>query len=462
MGQKLIPQEKDSIWKSWGPKILLAILLLVFSAYTLFLAVKLDTGIVPDEPYRFTVSRSFSTTWGIPEYVPATNSAGDNLHRNPFLGYWIFGRALNVFNLFAPAATSRQQIVFLRIFNAIISMGTVFFTYLISKELIKNKWLQVLPVFMLTNTLMFVFLSGGVSYDNPAILACTIGIYFLVRVFNNKDFTLNSLGFLISIAIACQIKYSILPLALAVVIAWLVYILIHRKQINIRPIKKAKTIALVVILLIFIGFNIAIYGVNLVKFQSLIPDCQDTFPLEVCQSSTFGIRYQEMALSEKLTLLEALKQGHPDPIRYFFDEWIREMLKRIFGIMGHKNYFPIVVSYFHIAFYWLILLGFRYIKKPSFKTLSLVGIFGFYSFVLIYMNYDSELVYGFNKYVALQGRYIFPVIAIAYVMISHILSKVSNKLIKIGTICLLVLLFLYGGPIRFIWYYNSVFADWFI
>ena len=454
--------ENVSLLKLLGPRILLVIVLLIFFAYTIFLAVKLDTGIVPDEPYRFTVSRSFSTTWGIPDGVPAADSAGDDLHRNPFLGYWLFGRALNSYNLFVPSATDRQQIVFLRIFNAILSLGTVIFTYLISKELIKNKWLQVLPVFMLTNTLMFVFLSGGVSYDNPAILACTIGIYLLVRVFNKKDFVLNSLGVLTSIAIACLIKYSILPLALAVVVAWLVYIIINRKQIKIRPIKKAKAITLFIILLIFLGFNVAIYGVNLIKFQSLLPDCQDTFPLEVCQSSTFGIRYQELALPEKLTLTEAIKQGNPDPIRYIFDEWVREMLKRIFGIMGHKNYFPIIVSYFHIAFYWIVLLGFRYIKKPSFKSLSLLGIFSFYAIVLIYMNYDSELVYGFNKYVALQGRYIFPVICIAYVMVSQILSKVSNKIIKLGTIGLLILLFLYGGPIRFIWYYNSVFADWFI
>jgi hypothetical protein len=78
------------------------------------------------------------------------------------------------------------------------------------------------------------------------------------------------------------------------------------------------------------------------------------------------------------------------------------------------------------------------------------------------MNYNSELVYGFYKFVALQGRYIFPVISIAFVIYAYILTKVTNKAVRLITLFATVLLFLYGGPIRFIWYFNSVFSDWFI
>jgi hypothetical protein len=437
-------------------------LLVIFSAYSVFLALNLKSGIVPDESYRFEISQYFSNTWGIPDNVPAAIAHGDDLHRNPFLGYWLFGRALNIFQLVAPSADERQQLVFLRIVNSIFSLGTVLFTYLISKEAIRNKWWQLLPVFLLTNTLMFVFLSGGVNYDNPTNLACAAGIFFLARVFNKKDFISNSLGWMISISLGSLIKYAVLPLALAMGVAWLIFFIKNRKHIEFKPIKGVKTIGLIALLALLIAFNLGLYGVNLIKFQSLTPSCRDTFPSEVCEASTFGVRHQQLSLPEKLTFREALRQGNPDPIRYVFDVWIREMLKRTFGIMGHLDYFPIIIAYYHIALYWIILLGFRYIKKPSFKIASLLGIFIFYALVLLNMNYNSELVYGFYKFVALQGRYIFPVISIAFVIYAYILTKVTNKAVRLITLFATVLLFLYGGPIRFIWYFNSVFSDWFI
>ncbi|MBU2578423.1 phospholipid carrier-dependent glycosyltransferase [Patescibacteria group bacterium] len=451
-----------SIWRKYNTKFVLALLLAIFSAFAIFIALNLNTGYIPDETYRFEVATYFADTWGIPEYIPIAYTSGDNLHRNPFLGYWLYGRALSLFQLFIPGASEWQNLVSLRIFNWLFALGTVLFTYGISKELIKNKWWQLLPVFLLTNTLMFVFLSGGVNYDNPTNLACTASLYFLVRLFNKKDFLSNSLGWLICISFASLIKYSVLPLVLALSVAWVVYIFKNRDQINLIHLKTDKSIVLITILAILIGFNFSIYGINLIKFQSLTPTCVDTFSHEVCSESFFGRRHLEMALPEKLTLIDAFRQGYPDPIRYVFDVWIREMLNRIFGIMGEQVYFPIIIAYYHIALYWIVLLGFRYIKKPSFKIASLFGIFIFYALVLLNMNYNSELVYGFYKFVALQGRYIFPVISIAFVIYAYILTKVTNKAVRLITLFATVLLFLYGGPIRFIWYFNSVFSDWFI
>jgi len=446
-----------------GPKLVLVLLLSIYSAYSLFLALNLNWGVIPDEGYRFEVATYFDKTWGIPDDVPIAYTSGDNLQRNPYLGYWLYGRFINVLQLFNPSPTPWQTLVFLRIINFLFALGTVIFTYLISKQLIKNKWLQIFPVFLLTNTLMFVFLSGGVNYDNPTNLACAAGIFFLVRVLTHKDFLENSLGWMISIAAATLIKHSILPLALAMAVMWILYMIKNNPEIAKNFVDdKSKIIFLILAFLILISLNFSLYGVNLIRYGSLRPDCNDTFPQDVCDNSFFGRRHQEMALPEKLTLITAFRQGEPDPIRFTFDFWIPAMLDRIFGIMGEKIYFPIVVSYFQIALYWMIIISARYVRKPHFRELSLLGIFVFYSIILMIMNYNSELTYGFGTKVALQGRYLFPVISIAYGLLAFSLTKVSNKLIKYGTIVALVLLFLYGGPIRFIWYYNTVFADWFI
>jgi len=449
-------------WQKHNTNFILVVLLLVFTFYTVLIAVRLENGIIPDEPYRFEVSQHFAVTWGIPVDVPIAVYYGENLRRNPYLGYWIFGRALNIYQLISPFATDRQELVFLRLVNMIFALGTVLYGFFISKELIENKWWQLLPVFLMTNTLMFVFLSGGVSYDNPTNFVCAAGILYLIRSLKNKQFITNSIRWMIFILLGSLIKYSILPLVLIMFIVWIIFTIKNRKTIKVDQIKGIKPISMVVILAVLVILVVLLYGINLFKFQSFTPACQDTFSAEICEATPYAIRQQELGLPEKLSLLEAFKRGYPEPIRYTFFTWIPEMIKRVFGIMAHNNYFPISTSYFQIALLWIIFLAFRYWRNPEYTSIGLLGIFIAYALSLIYINYNTELVFGFDKYVALQGRYIFPVLIIGYTLLTLTLIKVSNKLIKYGTLGLLVILFLYGGPIRFLQYYHSVFTDWFI
>jgi hypothetical protein len=452
-------------WQKNSATFVFIVLLAIFFTYSIFLALNLSTGYIPDEDYRFKVSQYFAKTGYIPDDVPITRSSGEEQHRNPFMGYWIFGRALNLISLVIPNASDHQNLVGLRMVNSLFALGTVIFTYLISKEIIKNKWLRLLPVFMLTNTLMFVFLAGGVSYDNPTNFFCTLGIYFFIRTLKKKPFIINSLAWITSIAFGALIKHTVLPLAAVMFVIWVIYIIKNRGTITLQELNKNRfaVYALAVLLLVIVGLNIYLYGVNLIKYHSLKPSCYDTFSQEICDQSVFVIRAKELGLPQKLTLVEAFKQGYPDPIRFTFDIWIREMLKRIFGIMGGvDDYFPINIAYFHIAFYWILVLASRYLRKISPIIKNLFFIFSFYVVVLIYTNYNSELAYGFYKYVALQGRYLFPVISIAFILCTFILEQVKNKFLRLGTTLALVLLFLYSGPIRFFWYHDSVFANWFI
>ena len=449
-------------WKKYISNLLLIIFFLSFIGLSVFVSTRLREDIVPDEPYHFEVSRQFTHTWGIPENVPTVEQHGSIVRQTPYLSYWLYGRALSAFDLLQPGASRWSQLVFLRIFNSALSVGMLIFTYLISKELIRNKWWRLLPVFVLSNTLMFVLLSSGVNYDNLANLFSAAGVYFLIRVLNKKDFLSNSLGWLISIALGTWVKEALLPLALAMVVVWVVFIIKNRTQVRPLQVAGIKTICLGAILLMVIGANFSIYGVNLIRYQSLTPSCSDNFTAEFCASTGFARRRAELALPEKPNVFQAFRQGYPEPVRYTFDTWVRAMLMKVFGIMGgQQSYYPIIISYYHILFYWMLVLGVRYIRGTSFKIYSLAGIVGFYTLTLFIKNYDIELAYGFIQ-VAHQGRYIFPVISLIFALFSYGLYAVPNKLVRLGTLGVTILLFIYGGPIRFIWYYNSVFADWFI
>jgi len=454
-------KELQPFWLRNNATIVFFILLLIFAIYSLFLSTHLKRGIIPDEGYHFELSLQFKPTWGIPPHSRFTESYGLNIRQSPFLGYWLNGRALNILELIFKEPSNWRQLVFLRIVNTVFSIGTVSFTYLISKELINNKWGQLLPVFVLTNTIMFVFLSGGVNYDNPSNFMSTAGLYFLIRVFNKKHYIKNSLGWLFCISLGTLIKITLLPVALITTIFWIIHSIKNKSWENFKNINVKRywlPISFVIALLVL---NFLIYGINYIKSQSLTPSCRDTYSDDVCSTTPFAKRRQTIGLPDKLTVSEAVKLKYPEPLRYFFDTWIRAMLKKIYGIMGHKSYYPKTIPYFHILLYWVTALSFRYYDKSNFKMNSLMGIIGFYTIVLIYKNYNSELNYGF-KQVALQGRYIFPVISAIYVLFSHYVMKISNKPLLMITLIIVVFLFIYGGPIRFFILYDSVFASWFV
>lgn len=449
-------------WSKHGPSILLALLLIIFLAYSIFVALNLKTGIIPDEPAHFIFSKHFSTTAGIPADVPETYSTGWYIEQNPFLYYWINGRIIDLVELVSPTASDQTLLGVLRLFNSLYSLGTILFCYLLSKEIIKNRWWQLLPVFLLTNTLMFVFLSGGVNYDNLANMFCMAGLLYLARVFNGKDFLSNSMLWMIFICLGALTKYTVLPLALFMFFAWLFFTIKNRKSIFPLPNWNWKKVVLGILLLLLLIGNGAIYGYNLVVYQSIRPHCADLLTASQCALSPYDARLEKYALDHKLTISESISQGYPDPIAYFLDTWIPHMFYRIFGILGHKFYFPYVLTTFYrLLFYWMILLAVRYGRRTSYSVYSLLAIFLLYALTLFIDNYNNELVYGFQQ-IAMQGRYIFPVIGTAYVLFAKLLEKVPNKPVQIVTLVVTLALFFSGGPIKLLLRYDTSFLEWFI
>jgi hypothetical protein len=449
-------------WKNSLPTLVLILLLVIFVSYTLFIAFNLQPGIIPDEKAHFVFSQHYATTWGIPPDVTDTYELGWYIQQNPFLYYWVLGRVINLTDLLVPDISDWQMLVVLRVLNAFFALCTVFFSYLLTKELIKDRWWRLLPVFLLTHTLMFVFLAGGVNYDNIANLFSMVAIFFLVRVLRHRPFISNSLGWMIFAFLGTLVKYPILPLALALSLAWIAYIIRNFK--NIRPLKfNFKNHAVLsLLLLVIIAGNIGIYGYNLIAFRAITPSCLQLLSEPQCQLSPYYNRHVNLALDEKLSVQQAINMGFPDPITYTIDSWIPNMLYRIFGILGHLSYFPArIIILYRLLFYGVLLLAIRFWKKPNFTLVSLIGVISFYTLVLLITNYNSELVYGFRQ-IAVQGRYIFPVIGIAYVLLSKILYHLPHFSVKYAALIVTISLFIYGGPIKLLRYYHTIFSSWFI
>jgi hypothetical protein len=460
----LINQQLRQFNKKKKTTVVFILMVMIFSIYAFYIALHLQPDIIPDEPAHFLFAKHFSTTWGIPPDTMETSYWGWYIQQNPFFYHWLNGRYINLITQFNPLISDQEILIFLRIINVLYSFGTITFCYLISIEIIKHKWWQLLPVFLLTNTLMFVFLAGGLNYDNLANLLSLGGLYFFVRVLKHKNFLKNSLVWMILISVATLVKFTILPLALALGVSWIVFLILERNQIFPLYLKDLKIFILLCILFCLVFGNFLIYGINLIRYQSIRPSCNDILDQEYCVSSRFYIRHEEKALENKLSVNESINQGFPNPIEYVTNVWPRLMLLRTFGIPGHegyKVYSPVsLVDYFQILLYSMIIISFLFWRKPSFLLNSLIGISFFYTIVLIYQNYQSELVYGFLHF-AFQGRYIFPVIGPIYILFTKILKATPSKYIRWAILIFTIGLFIYGGLLSLILKYDTVFSSWF-
>ncbi len=113
---------------------------------------------------------------------------------------------------------------------------------------------------------------------------------------------------------ATLVKYPILPLALALTITWLIFVIKNRAEIFPLKFNPKKEFLLGVMLLAVIVGNLAIYGRNLLTYRAITPPCTQILTEEECSLSPYFRRYQETALENKLTPSIALDQGYPDPI----------------------------------------------------------------------------------------------------------------------------------------------------
>jgi len=311
---------------------------------------------------------------------------------------------------------------------------------------------------------MFVFLSGGLNYDNLTNFLSFGGLYFFVKALKKNKFISNSITWMIFISLATLIKFTILPLALVMSITWVIFLITEWKNISLQDINTIKiVIPIGILLILFIG-NFLIYGINLICHKSIQPSCSDILEKEYCENSRFYIRHEEMALDNKLSIIESTNLGYPNPIEYITNVWPRIMLLRTFGIPGHEGYKVYtpdnLIDYYQFLLYSIFILSIFVFRKPSFLLISLFGISCFYTLILMYQNYQSELVYGFLHY-AFQGRYIFPVIAPIYILFTKILKSTPSKYLRWAILIFTIGLFIYGGPLTLILKYDTVFSSWF-
>jgi len=445
-----------------APKILLGLTILLFLIFSTYLALNLRMGVSPDSYYHLEVSQAYSKTLGIPENTPETYKWRD-ITRIPYLSLWINGRILNLNEM----TFNFDEVTVLRLSNVLTAVGTLILVYLISKRLIKNKWGQILPVFLLSNTLMFVFLSSSINYDNLVVLLSTASIYFLLRFLQEPKKLSNTLLIFVFLLLGTLTKTSVLPLALIIFIIWAV-VLFKKKILRKEFFEQFVTLPNILLtisffLLVILNFNV--YGVNMITFGRIDPSCTQVLTFNQCLENGVFVRSMykiptifEGGIIEGVKLV--FKGERTGPFRYLLF-WTVEMSKKIVGIMGDRSlymryeYLPFYFVFFFIGLY-MVLKNRKSLSKED-KALGFI----FLSYALVvayYVNYKAYMRTDWMD-LGLQGRYIFPVLPVGYVIFSKYFIKIKNTKVFNILLGFLVAIFLLGN---YAYFFANVPEDWFI
>lgn len=430
-----------------------ALRLIIFSWFLfqmLYFALNVKIGASPDERYHIGVSRLYSEPWVFRlENTEATYKLG-SVTTNPHFYYLAMGKLLMLKPDFLI------DYLYLRFINIIISLFSLYLTYLLSKEITSNKFIQLSILIAQTNILMFVFLSSMVNYDNLVNLLAVASFLFLFRFINNFNLTYLLL-LLLNMVVGALTKATYLPLILFEVFVLLFYmkkIFLHKPHF-FSEIGTSKNIMISIGFFIFFGANIYLYGGNLLKYQKIKPGGELVIGKENALKG-YGIYMRNSNLLSTAHTREVM------PLSKYVPMYFTRTIETIFSVVGHLS---IQRGIPELRFY-LILLAFCfsisiYHYKIIFseqKLIILLLLITCYLLIIFYVNYSTYYqmrVFG----IGLHGRYNFPVISLMVIFLMNtLLFKLSDRA-KIPVI-LIITYFLVNNS--FFWFLERVTQIWFI
>jgi hypothetical protein len=467
---------REWIKPSWRytPVLVLSI---YFLARLVYFACYLDHSIPPDEVEHFSKTQVYGEGLWIPDREPDPASyARATLGFEPGAYYLLAGKLahLNVFGI--------SDLLFLRFMSVLLGLGMVCVGWQFVKRVTENRIAQVLSVVMLTNTTMVVVIQSCVTYDALANFLGALALLLLLSYFIEKK-AATLIGLLSCLALGTLTKTPMIPFA-----GLLVLSLIFHERGQLRELgsllrahfssrSRARWISMV-ILVVLILLNVGLYGRNLIKFGHFVPQPEQVLTFEqVMQSpaSSRGYvvsRYQRGELSgaqamqmagqikspatrrdirSLITHYERVKsQGmefHQASRLTYVVGWTVNMLKSTYGILGHRVVYKknsALIPYAVVFAAALALFLFRGRPGSGGSEIYFLAIVMCYGLVLMQLvGYRAYSTFEMPQ-MAVQGRYMFPVLVPAYAFTAKYLLEQRSRIKQIAIAATVGIIFIAG------------------
>lgn len=452
------------------------IILGLFFVSSLWIALSGQYPMAFDENYHYGIIKAYSKQFGPFFSSPplGTESLGDITRYPSYLFHYVMSFPYRFISFFTDTETIK--IIFLRLLNIGLLASSLFIFKKIFGYLRIGKVAGNLALLFFVLTPVVPFLAAQINYDNVVIPLTGLAILLFLKSieeFRSRKLSVSTLGTLVIVClIASLVKYTFLPVFAGLFLAgsFIAFKEARKQKIDIMVqlkssfthLKRLPKGLLIAGLMLSSVLFIERYGVNIVKYHTPVPDCEQVVSVESCLS------YGPWARDYRL---KADKTGPPSwgPVRYS-GHWAAQGMHELFFAID-QNYYeqsPLPMPYYAAWVFGgsgllLMMVSWRKLRQvPHVGWLLFVIVF--YVVVLWLNNYQRFV--SVNWPVAIHGRYVLPLLPLIYVLLASGFRNSFTKLkgsmaLKTTLLALALLAMLQGGLVTYIvrsqahWYWPS-------
>lgn len=440
----------------------------LFVIQALWMALNVQYPMAFDESYHFGIIQIYSHQW-TPFITAASkhysSGYGDLTRYDSYMYHYLMSFPYRLIALFTNLEV--VQIIILRLINIGIFVGGLFMFRRLFHQVHISDSLTNFSLLALTLIPTVPFLAATINYDNLVFLMVPLVTSLAVTCSNaiTKHRKLPDTSFILLLTfggLATLVQYAFAPVFAAVMLYLLIiFIRTPSKSVllmslvnSFKSLHRGLQIGLVVGILISGGLFIERYGVNLIEYHSLAPDCSDVQELSSClQYGPWGRNYQ-LAIN--------VKTNNPPlnpPLASFTYTWSKDMIDRLYYAVNRdfKEFAPLPIPYMVAEVVGLngvilCLIFWRSILRVDRRLLLFGAIITLYIASLFFDNFTEYLRY--RTIVAVNGRYlivilplIFAWLGLAYRRFFLVLLKVRAKSFMAMLSVIIILLLLQGGGV---------------
>ncbi len=401
-----------------NPEIL--VLLVVFCVCASWFAVTNPLNTAPDEAYHYGAIKSYAQ-----QYSPFVRSQVDVSTTNDMVRYpsYLYHYLTSfIYRGVQPLGLSNFQIlVVLRLCNVLLGAVTMLILYNLLRRLVKKPVaLSVVAVYGLLPITLVLY--GGLNYDNLLLAITFCSLHLLLRIYKQPRVT-TVIALLTMLELGALTQYSFLPILVAIGIALGYACLRFRTQLTVS-IRRRQLGSLLISIVLFCtvsGLFLERYGVNLVRYHSVVPACEDVHPLKKCLGYAINQRNYDAAHS-------GIK-GQATIAGYVRAYWLRYMLQGL-AYPKDSRFTKLYLVGVCILCAWSVGYMRRLRFKQKYAAHMLLGLSVWYVVVLLANGF--AIYRSLGQPLAINGRYLLPILpfplALGFMNIQLLWGRLDTKL----------------------------------
>lgn len=441
-----------------------ALILFVFIAEAVWLAITSNYPMAFDESYHFLLIQFFSHHLNplITKQAASTYGLGAIAHDPSFLYHYLLSFPYRLIAHFSFSL--KTQVISLRLINiAFVATGIILARNILQRLGLSRALANiVLLVFALTP--IVTALAAQINYDTLLFLLSVICFDQTIKIIQQVKkghLDVQRVVILICLCLFTSVeKYSFLPIftGIVLVVAWYIFlywrehktIFLKNLSLGFVAMTLKRRLLLAAIFILGSGLFINFYGVNLVKYHDLTPQCQQILTTNDCQQYYVWARNNTATLDYK---------AHPTPLmnpisytKFWFKVEYYQLFAEIIptgGLVYIAHYFYVFIICSTVLAAICVVLTFRQIMKQNRLILPVLIISLIYLAGLWLDNYTAY--HNLGQPLAIQGRYLIPVLiyfyalaglAFHYVLTGKRLKKYMLEPVVVATV---IFMFVYFG-----------------